>query len=123
MVSRSGISFRSVQQSPGDPGCFVGEGNNRPIEAAAGHQRFQPVCSPVVMLGQPGHDSASTVDQLAPEVVVGTSSDAAKPGLTTGSILPRYQSDPGCHLAARAKLSALVDGGDDRSSHDRTDPR
>ena len=75
------------------------------------------------MLGQPTDDGACSVDQLAPEVVVGTSSDAAEPRLAASRILSRHQSDPRCHLATRAKLSAVVDGSDDRRGDDRADAR
>src|ERR1700674_2003492 len=75
------------------------------------------------MLGQPADDGACAMDQLTPEVVVGTSPDAAEPWLAASRILSRPQPDPRCHLAARAKLSAIVDGGDDRGGNDRTDTR
>src|SRR5271170_2254553 len=73
------------------------------------------------MLGQPADDGARAVDQLAPEVVVSASSDAAEPRLAASRILSRHQPDPRGHLAARPKLSAIVDGGDDRSGNDRAD--
>src|SRR5215472_4919861 len=75
------------------------------------------------MLGQPADDGACAVDQLAPEIVVGASSDAAEPWLAASCILPGHQPDPGCHLAARAKLTAIVDAADDRSGNDRPHPR
>ena len=65
--------------------------------------------------------TARVVDHLAPEVVVCASADAAEPGLAAGCILPRHQSDPSRHLTAGAKLSAFVDGSDNRRSDDRTD--
>src|ERR1700688_2368257 len=73
------------------------------------------------MLGQPADDGTGNADQLAPEVMVGASSDAAEPWLAASCILSRYQPDPGCHLAARAKLSAIVDGSDNRCGDDRPD--
>ena len=42
------------------------------------------------MLGQPTDDGACSVDQLAPEVVVGASSDAAEPRLAASRILSRH---------------------------------
>src|SRR6516162_3012846 len=75
------------------------------------------------MLGRPADDGACAMDQLAPEIVVGASSDAAEPWLAASRILPGHQPDPGCHLAARAKLTAIVDSADDRSGDDRPDPR
>src|SRR6516164_8797277 len=75
------------------------------------------------MLGRPADDGACAMDQLAPEIVVGASSDAAEPWLAASCILPGHQSDPGCHLAARAKLTAIVDAADDRSGNDRPHPR
>src|SRR6516225_9988433 len=57
------------------------------------------------MLGRPADDGACAMDQLAPEIVVGASSDAAEPWLAASCILPGHQPDPGCHLAARAKLT------------------
>src|SRR5436305_3597563 len=73
------------------------------------------------MLGKPADDRASAMDQLTPEVVVGTVPDAAQPWLATRRILSRHQADPGCHFAAGAKLSAIVDGSDDRGGDDRAD--
>src|ERR1700719_1540877 len=73
------------------------------------------------MLGQPADDGACAVNQLAPEVVVGASSDAAESWLAPSGILSRHQPDPRCHLTARAKLSAIVNGGDDRCGDDRAD--
>src|SRR5215207_4553207 len=35
--------------------------------------------------------------------------------------MSRHQPDPGCHLTARPKLSAIVDGRDNRSGNDRAD--
>src|SRR5262245_39877873 len=75
------------------------------------------------MPGQPADDGACAVDQLAPEIVVGASSDATEPWLAASCILPGHQPDPGCHLAARAKLTAIVDTADDRSGDDRSHPR
>src|SRR5262252_8613526 len=75
------------------------------------------------MLGRPADDGACAVDQLAPEIVVGASSDAAEPWLAASCILPGHQPDPGCHLAARAKLTAIVDAADDRSGDDPPHPR
>src|SRR5215471_12609521 len=75
------------------------------------------------MLGRPADDGACAVDQLAPEIVVGASSDAAEPWLAASCILPGHQPDPGCHLAARAKLTAIVDAADDRRGDDRPHPR
>src|SRR6516225_10005511 len=75
------------------------------------------------MLGRPADDGACAMDQLAPEIVVGASSDAAEPWLAASCILPGHQPDPGCHLAARAKLTAIVDAADDRSGNDRPHPR
>src|SRR4051794_5682016 len=75
------------------------------------------------MLGRSTDDSARAVDQLASEVVVGASSDAAEPWLAAGRILSRHQPDPRRHLTARAKLSAIVDGRDDRRGDDWTDAR
>src|SRR5437868_10428774 len=75
---------------------------------------------PGVMLGQPADDGACAVNQLAPEVVVGASSDTAESWLAPGGILSRHQPDPRCHLTARAKLAAIVDGGDDRCGDDRS---
>src|SRR5260370_42109972 len=75
------------------------------------------------MLGQPTDDGACSVDQLAPEAVVGVSSAPAEPWLATRRILSRHQPDPRCHLATRAKLSAVVDGSDDRRGDDRADAR
>src|SRR5215467_11900811 len=72
-------------------------------------------------LAQPADDGACAMDQLAPEVVVGAPSDAAEPWLAASRILSRHQSDPRCHLAARTKLSAIVDGGDDGRGDDRAD--
>ena len=62
-----------------------------------------------------------TTARAPPEVVVGASSDAAESWLAAGGILSRHQPDPRCHLAARAKLSAIVDGGDDRRGDNRAD--
>src|SRR6516164_1469018 len=73
------------------------------------------------MLGRPADDGACAVDQLAPEIVVCASSNAAEPWLAASCILPGHQPDPGCHLAARAELSAVVDGSDDRRCDDRAD--
>src|SRR6516164_3857194 len=75
------------------------------------------------MLSRPAHDGACAMDQLAPEIVVGAASDAAEPWLAASCILPGHQPDPGCHLAARAKLTAIVDAADDRSGNDRPHPR
>ena len=75
------------------------------------------------MLVRPADDGACAMDQLAPEIVVGASSNAAEPWLAASCILPGHQPDPGCHLAARAKLSAVVDGSDDRRGDDRADTR
>src|SRR5215469_135120 len=74
------------------------------------------------MLGRPADDGACAVDQLTAEIVVGASSDAAEPWLAACCILPGHQTDPGCHLAARAKLTAIVDAADDRSGNDRPHP-
>src|SRR5215472_362580 len=72
-------------------------------------------------LGQPADDGARAVDQLAPEVVVGAPSDATEPWFAASRILSRHQPDPCCHLTARPKLSAIVDGGDDGRGDDRAD--
>src|SRR5215472_16192715 len=73
------------------------------------------------MFGRPADDGACAVDQLTPEIVVCTSSNAAEPWLAASCILPGHQPDPRCHLATRAKLSAVVDGSDDRRGDDRAD--
>src|ERR1700681_556394 len=75
------------------------------------------------MLGQSVDDGACAVDQLAPEIVVGASADTAESWLAASGILSRHQPDPRCHLAARAKLSAVVDGSDDCRGDDRADAR
>ena len=44
----------------------------------------------LVMLGQPADDGACAMDQLAPEIVVRASSDAAEPWLAASCILPGH---------------------------------
>jgi len=73
------------------------------------------------MLGQSTDDGTCSVDQLAPEVVVGASSNAAEARLAASRILSQHQPDPRRHLATRAKLSTVVDGSDDRRGDDRAD--
>jgi hypothetical protein len=63
------------------------------------------------------------MDQLTPEVVVGTTPDAAEPRLAAGRILSRHQADPGSHLAAGANLPALVYSRDDRRRDNGPDAR
>jgi hypothetical protein len=117
------VFFLSIQQRPSDARRFVGERHNRSIETAPSDKCFQPGRSMVVMLGQSADDGACTVDQLAPEIVVGASADAAEPWLAASRILSRHQPDPCCHLATRAKLLAVVDGSNDRCGDDRADAR
>src|SRR6202158_1629053 len=75
------------------------------------------------MLGQSADDGACAVDQLAPEIVVGASADTAESWLAARGILPGHPPDPRSHLAPRGKLSAVVNGSDDRRGDDRADAR
>ena len=65
-----GEPLLSSQHRPGDPGEFVGEGDNRDIAMGAFEQRFRPSAERRGALSDVGQRRARSVDQLFAQVFV-----------------------------------------------------
>jgi hypothetical protein len=96
----------SREQGPGEPRRFIGERDNRSIEASPRRKPLQPLGTTVVVLRQSKHHRAGAVDHLSPEIMIGASANAAEPGFPASRILTRHQADPCREFPPRAKMTS-----------------
>ena len=117
------IVLLTREQSPRDPRRLIGECDDRPIEASPRREPFQPLGTAIVVLRQIETYRAGTMDHLASEVVIGAPADPAEPRFAAGRVLARHESNPRRKFPAGAKMTAVIDRGDDRRCDHGTDAR
>ena len=73
------------EQGPGGPRRFIGERDNRPIEASPRREPLQPLGTAIIMFRQSKHHCAGAVDHLPPEIMIGAPANATEPGVSRRS--------------------------------------
>ena len=68
------------------------------------------------------HHGPRSMHDLAAQIVVGSSANAAKPRLAAGCILAGHQANPGSKIASGAKLPPISDCGDQCCGRNRSNP-
>src|SRR5271165_4687815 len=108
------IVLLTREHSPGDPCRLVGECDNRPVEASPRCDPFQPLGAAIVVCCQSKHYGASAMNHLTTEIMIGAPANSAEPRFAPGRILTRHETNPRCEFPSRAKVTTVVDRGDQR---------
>lgn len=113
------VVFSFAQRRPRNTRCFDCHRHKRLIVARARKQVLSPFGVLITMFGNRELNGSSAVYELAAQILVSSFPYSAKPGLSTGRVLPRDKPNPGrqcrpdvkCRPSSTAAIGAVATTG------------
>src|ERR1700704_2298247 len=119
---RGSIGLAGGEQSPGDAGELVGQGDGGLLGGLARQQLRQPRREQGVGADAPDHAACGDDQELAQIAIAGLG-DGAQALLAAGRVLRWHEPDPGGELAAVLEAGRIAGRCEQRAGDDRTDLR